>query len=261
MTRTAAAGLPESWQVSLPAFEGPLDLLLHLVRVNEVDLTDIPVATICDQFHETLRLMEELDLDIAAEYVYEAAQLIFLKSRMLLPRQRNEKGEEEDPRQELVERLLEYRRLKEAAQSLAEIHSLRREVWTLPARPLPEAEAEEGGIEIGDVSLYDLLGALRTVLVRYDYDHPLPIHLRGEQFSVRSQVERLLARLEGGRTVDLLDDLRARSSRGEVVAAFLAVLELCRLRIVRLHQTESGEVLIRATGTRLAEHDLEALES
>lgn len=257
---TAATGLPESWRVSLPEFEGPLDLLLHLVRINEVDLTDIPVATICDQFQETLRLMEELDLDIAAEYVYEAAQLIYLKSRMLLPRQRNERGEEEDPRQELVERLLEYRRLKEAAQSLAEIHSLRREVWTLPKRPLPETGDEEG-IELGDVSLYDLLGALRTVLVRYDYEHPLPLHLQGERFTVRSQVERLLARLEGGQAVDVLADLKARRSRAEVVAAFLAVLELCRLRIVRLHQTRSGELLVQATGARLAEHDLEALEA
>ena len=260
MTTQAAAGLPESWSVSLPEFEGPLDLLLHLVRVNQVDITDIPVATICDQFHETLRLMEELDLDIAAEYVYEAAQLIYLKSRMLLPRQRNERGEEEDPRQELVERLLDYRRLKEAAQSLAEIHSLRREVWTLPKRPLPEAEREDG-IELGDVSLYDLLGSLRTVLVRYDYEHPLPLHLRGERFTVRSQVERLLAGLEEGKVIDVLADLKARGSRGEVVAAFLAVLELCRLRIVRLHQTGDGDILIQATGARLAEHDLEALES
>jgi segregation and condensation protein A len=254
------AALPAAWRVHLPEFEGPLDLLLHLVRINKVDLKDIPVATICDQFHETLRLMERLDLDIAAEYVYEAAQLIYLKSRLLLPRQRNAQGEEEDPRQELVERLLEYRRLKEAAQSFAQIHSLRREVWTLPGRPVPEVEGGEG-VELGDVSLYDLLGALRTVLVRYDYDHPLPLHLHGERFTVRSQVERLMAALGEGKTIDLLADLRARRSRGEVVAAFLAVLELCRLWIVRLHQTEGGDILVSGTGRSLAAHDLEALES
>ena len=254
--------LPESWRVRLPIFEGPLDLLLHLIQINDIEITDIPVATICDQFHDYLGLMEELNLDVAGEYIYEAALLIHLKSKMLLPRPARRPGEEpeEDPRQELVERLLEYRRLKEAAQSLAEIHSLRREVWTLPKRPLPEAEREDG-IELGDVSLYDLLGSLRTVLLRYDYEHPLPLHLRGERFTVRSQVERLLASLEAGKVLDVLADLKARGSRGEVVAAFLAVLELCRLRIVRLHQTGDGGILIRATGARLAEHDLEALES
>ena len=103
--------LPESWRVQLPVFEGPLDLLLHLVRINEVDIKDIPVAKICDQFHEYLRLMEELDLDIAAEYIYEAALLIQLKSKLLLPRPKRADGTEieEDPRQELVTRLLEYR--------------------------------------------------------------------------------------------------------------------------------------------------------
>ena len=93
--------LPESWRVHLPIFEGPLDLLLHLVKVNQVEITDIPVALICDQFHEYLRLMEELDLDVAGEYIYEAAQLIQLKSRMLLPRPRSEDGgrcREDDPR-------------------------------------------------------------------------------------------------------------------------------------------------------------------
>ena len=106
-TEASAGLLPESWRVHLPVFEGPLDLLLHLIKLNKVEITDIPVATICDQFHAYLQLMEELNLDVAGEYIYEAALLIHLKSKMLLPRPVKAPGEpEEDPRQELVERLL-----------------------------------------------------------------------------------------------------------------------------------------------------------
>ena len=259
MTTRTAAGLPESWSVSLPEFEGPLDLLLHLVRVNRVDLTDIPVATICDQFHETLRLMEELDLDIAAEYVYEAAQLIYLKSRMLLPRQRNERGEEEDPRQELVERLLEYRRLKEAAQSLAEVHRLRQGIWTRDAPPEADPGGEGEAVDLGDVSLFDLLAALRTALDRYHREHPPPYHLRGQSFSVGGQLRRLLEAMGRGRPYDLIADLRDRSCRAEAVAAFLAVLEMARLNLVRLHQTEGGDILLYRTTRQASAEELEAI--
>lgn len=149
-----AALLPDSWRVHLPIFEGPLDLLLHLIKLNKVEITDIPVAKICDQFHAYLLLMEELNLDVAGEYVYEAALLIHLKSKMLLPRQVRKEGEpEEDPRQELVERLLEYRKLKEAAQSLAELDRVRMGIWTRKPQPLPGPDlAEEVEVDLGEVS-------------------------------------------------------------------------------------------------------------
>ncbi len=258
---TLSSGLPPAWSVRLPEFEGPLDLLLHLVRVNEVELTDIPIARICDQFHETLRLMEAMNLDVAAEYVYEAAQLIYLKSRTVLPRGTGpEGGPADDPRQELVERLLEYRRLKEAAHCLAEIHSLRREMWPTPGRPLP-GDAAGDGVELGEVSLYDLLGALKTVLARYDHEHPEPWLVPLERYSVRDQLERLLGELDATRPFDLIADLRARRTRGEIVAAFLAVLELARLALIRLHQTAGGEILLQRTERELGPQDLEALEA
>ena len=254
--------LPEAWHVHLPVFDGPLDLLLQLVKVNEVEITEIPVAKVCDQFHAYLALMEELDLDVAAEYIYEAALLIHLKSRLLLPRRKDEHGREveDDPRQELVERLLEYRRLKEAAQSLAELDSVRRGMWTRDA-PRPDlADGEEAGeIDLGDVSLFDLVGALKTVLDRFERAHPPPYHLDRETFSVRDQVHRLLAVLHGGRPYDLVDDLRLRSSRAEVVAAFLAVLELARLNVVQLHQTETGDILLYRTTREVGAEELEGV--
>jgi segregation and condensation protein A len=252
--------LPEAWRVQLPVFEGPLDLLLHLIKINQVEITDIPVATICDQFHEYLRLMEELDLDVAAEYVYEAALLIQLKSKLLLPRPRLADGTvvEEDPREELVQRLLEYRRLKEAAQSLAEVDRLRQGVWTRPRRAWRADGDEEVALE--EVSLYDLLSTFRQVLDRFDRDHPEPIQLPGESFPVRAQFERLLGALEAGRPFDLLDDLRARSCRAEAISAFLAVLELARLHLVRLHSTASGAIVLYRTTRDLSDEELEAIQ-
>ncbi len=253
--------LPESWRVHLPVFEGPLDLLLHLIKMNKVEITDIPVATICDQFHAYLQLMEELNLDIAGEYIYEAALLIHLKSKLLLPRPPKAEGEpEEDPRQELVERLLEYRRLKEAAQSLAELDRLRMGIWTRRPQPMPKPDPEEAEeVELGEISLFDLLGALKGALLRYEREHPPPLQLTLEAYSVRGQFERLLGRLDAGRPFDLLDDLRTRSCRSEAIAAFLAVLELARLNLVRIHQTESGDILLYRTTRELGVHDMEAI--
>ena len=239
--------LPASWRVHLPAFEGPLDLLLHLVRINEIEITDIPVALVCDQFQEYLALMDELDLDIAAEYIYEAALLIQLKARVLLPQPEPEAGEaSEDPRRELIERLLEYQRLKEAAQTLAEVDDLRHGLWTRSGTPAA-APGDDEEFDMGDLSLFDLLQVLRNVLKRYDEEHPSPLTYQGETFSVRGQIERLLRRFDGGRSLDLQDDLFALSSRAEAIACFLAVLEMARLNLVRLHSAGDRSVLLFRT--------------
>jgi segregation and condensation protein A len=253
--------LPDAWRVHLPIFEGPLDLLLHLIKLNRVEITDIPVATICDQFHAYLQLMEELNLDVAGEYIYEAALLIHIKSKMLLPRPAKAEGEpEEDPRQELVDRLLEYRRLKEVAQSFAEVDRMRMGIWTRKPQPLPTLpEDEEEQVDLGEVSLFDLLSALKTALVRYDREHPPPIQLSLEAYSVRGQFDRLMGLLDAGRPYDLVNDLKERTCRAEAIATFLAVLELARLNLIRVHQTESGDILLYRTTRELGDHDREAI--
>lgn len=261
----AAAQVPAAWRVQLPAFEGPLDLLLHLVRINQVTLTDIPVATICDQFHAYLELMEELDLDVAGEFIYEAAQLIVLKSKLLLPRPTKSDGtplEGEDPRQELVQRLLEYRRLKDAAQVLAEVDRVRQGLWTRKVDARRELGQEEAAqVELAEVSLFDLLSAMKSVLVRFDREHPEPIRLRPESYPVRGQFERLLATLSPTRPLDLLADFRSLSCRAEVISAFLAVLELARLNLVRIHQTGVGDLLLFRTTRELSVADFEAIQT
>ena len=255
--------LPDSWEVRLPVFEGPLDLLLHLIKINEVEITDIPVLLVCEQFHEYLRRMEELNLDIAGDYIFMAAYLIHLKSKLLLPRSpRRADGEpEEDPRQDLVERLLEYRRIKDAAQTLAEVDSVRRGMWTRSTDELAQiAKEQASAVELGELSLFDLLRTFKGVLERFDREHPEPLHLRGESFSVRSQLERLLRALRAGRPYDLVDDLRTLTCRAEAIAAFLAVLEMAKLNLVRLHQTRDGSILLHRTTRELDVRELETVQ-
>lgn len=269
MSETAAAPaakgtlLPESWRVHLPVFEGPLDLLLHLIKLNKVEITDIPVAVICDQFHEYMRLLEDLNLDVAGEYIYEAALLIHLKSKMLLPKPPKQEGEpEEDPRQELVERLLEYRRLKEAAQSLAELDRVRMGIWTRKPQPLSKPDLSEmEEIDLGEISLFDLMGALKQALVRYEREHPPPMLLSHEEYSVRGQFDRLLSALDAARPFDLVNDLKNLTCRAQAIATFLAVLELARLNLVRIHQTESGDIILYRTTREFDQLERETIGS
>ncbi len=254
--------LPETWRVRLPDFEGPLDLLLHLIKINQVEIVDIPVAIICDQFHAYLELMEELNLDVAGDYIYMAAYLIHLKSKLLLPNPRTLDGEEvsDDPRQDLVERLLEYQRLKDAAQTLAEVDSLRRGMWSRSSDELRRiAKEDTPELDLSEVSLFDLLRTFKQVLERFEKEHPEPLLLPGEVFTLRQQIERLLETLRAGRPFDLVDDLRCLSCRREAIAAFLAVLEMARLSLVRLHQTAKGAILLYRTTRDLDASELEAI--
>ncbi len=255
--------LPETWQVRLPDFEGPLDLLLHLIKVNQVEITDIPVAIICDQFHAYLELMEVLNLDVAGDYIYMASYLIHLKSKMLLPNPRTLDGKEvtEDPRQDLVQRLLEYQRLKEAAQTLAEVDSLRRGMWSRSSDELRHiAKEDTPELDLSEVSLFDLLRTFKHVLERFEKENPEPLLLPGEVFTLRQQIERLLETLSAGRPFDLVDDLRCLSCRQEAIATFLAVLEMARLSLLRLHQTAQGAILLYRTTRELDAAELEAIQ-
>ncbi|HYN20982.1 MAG TPA: segregation/condensation protein A [Thermoanaerobaculia bacterium] len=233
--------------IAIEAFSGPFDLLLHLIRVNEVSITDIPIAEITEQYSAYLDAMQELDLDIASDYVALAAELIYIKSRMLLPREPG--AAEEDPRRDLALRLQEYERFKQAAEDFHGIDTLRAGLWSRPATEVPRSS--EG--ETLEVSLFDLIQAFRQATERYRLAHPPSLEIRHIRFSVRSKMEELLARLEasGRETLSLLAFLGEMHYRAEAVTAFLAALELIRLGVVRVFQpTPFGE--IHATRTDLA---------
>ncbi len=233
----------DGYAVKLDVFEGPLDLLLHLIRQNEVDITDIPIARIAAQYLDTIEWMEELDLDVAAEYLVMAATLALIKSRMLLPDESHEDEDGIDPRAELVHRLLEYQRFKEAAETLSRRRLLGRDVFSIigpgPERT-PSAERE---IEVG---IFDLIAAFRDVLEKSDsaqWKH----EVETEHVTVRDRMMVVMDLLEANESIEFMrifasPDGGARASRAVMVATFLAVLELARLAALRIYQglSESG---------------------
>lgn len=235
-----------STNVQLEIFEGPLDLLLHLIKKNEVSITDIPIATITEQYLATLELMETLNLDVAGEFLVMAATLIHIKSRMLLPAGETTPDEDEDegadPRDELVRRLLEYQRFKDAAEQLEQREVLTRDVFARNAAPT-ESPAPAG---FREVSVLELLAAIQRVIERLPKDIVHQVIL--DKVTVRQKMTLLLDRLRSQAQVyfeSLFDDAKTRM---DVVVTFLAMLELVKVRAIRIVQEElSGPILIEAT--------------
>jgi segregation and condensation protein A len=230
-------------RVQLEIFEGPLDLLLHLIKKNEVSISDIPIAVITEQYLATLEMMESLNLDVAGEFLVMAATLVHIKSRMLLPLADNEDDEEEgtDPRAELVRRLLEYQRFKDAADQLERRDVLSRDVFARAAASAEEIDPPA----FHEVSVFELLTALRRVMERLPKDAVHEVSL--EKITVREKMTLLLDILRAqGHT--LFESLFAGvKTRMEVVVTFLAMLELVKARVIRVFQEEmSGPIQIEA---------------
>jgi segregation and condensation protein A len=233
-----------AYQVSLPSFHGPLDLLLHLIKKNELDIYDIPILLITEQFSAYLGAMEELDLEVAADYIYMAALLINIKSKMLLPRDESAAADE-DPRQELVDRLLEYQRFKSVAESFAELDVLRMGVWSRKPVQVPGSDASD--IDMSEVSLFDLIDAFRTALNRYKLNHPQAIELKRTVHKVSDKMTELYYEAREKSPIRLQWLLEGRD-RNELIAIFLAMLELVRLGGISLQQAHTfGEILVAKT--------------
>lgn len=235
---------PQGPAVVLPVFQGPLDLLLYLVRENRVSIWDIPVATICDQYQAWLATMEELDLAVAGEYLVCAAWLLAIKSRMLLPRR--EKGEE-DPRAELVERLLAYEKVKRQAAELASLLAWREGVWPVQVS-FGEAKSEED-VALEDVDVAVLARAMREVMERFRREHPPGLVLPPLRHTVQEKMQELLAFLAEQRSFPLLSHMLTRPDRLEAVTCFLAALELVWVKAARVHQRlPFAEIYLTPTG-------------
>jgi segregation and condensation protein A len=229
-----------AYQVTLPSFHGPLDLLLHLIRKNEIDIYDIPITLITQQYNEYLDAMEQLDVEVAADFVYMAAVLINIKSKMLLPR--DESAEGDDPRKELVDRLVEYQRFKAVAETFAELDVVRMGMWSRPPAKLPGAEPSE--IDMSEVSLFDLIDAFRTALNRYKEAHPQSIELQRIVHRVSDKMRELYDKVNERSEIRLQWFLEGRG-REELIALFLGTLELVRLGGISLRQSDTfGEIVI-----------------
>ena len=242
--------------VNLGVFAGPLDLLLHLIKQNEVSIYDIPIVEICDQYHRHLDAMQELDLDVAGEFLWMASWLLQLKSRMLLP---SHDDDGEDPRQELVERLLEYRRVKELAALLYEKDVVRRCLWA----PCLDADVgpEEVDLDWEDVDLRLLAAAYLEAMERFAAAHPPPLQVMPLRFRVRDSMRELYERVSTDDIVPLLRDLQRRADPEEVVVVFVAALELVRLGAVCAEQRRPfAEIYLRRGSQTLAREQIEGHE-
>ena len=233
----------QNYPVHLENFDGPLDLLLHLIKKNEVNIYDIPVALITQQYLDYVNLMQELNLDVAGEFLVMAATLIHVKSRMLLPRpDPAQEDPEEDPREALVRRLLEHQKFKAAAELLHERETVRSAQRMRPDERVADVvgEAEEPEIE---VDLFSLMSAFRQVLERAK--HRPTMHLPPEQISVETRIEQLLARLSVTDACGFEELFADVQTKPGMIVTFLALLEMIRLKLVRVFQGGAfGEIRV-----------------
>ncbi len=239
-----------TYEVRLEAFEGPLDLLLHLIREHEIDIYDIPIATVTEQYLEYIRVMETLDLALAGEFLEMATTLIRIKIRMLLPPSIDETEEEEDPRVELVRQLVEYKKFKEAAQVLSGHEVERRDhfqhgVDTHAYRTVDEEDVEPDEF-LREVTLFDLVDCLREVLARVP--ERIDVHeVNLDRISVEDRIEFIRERIRSSHAISFRNLFSAASDKAEIVATFIALLELIRLGdIVAAQSSVFGEIEIKA---------------
>lgn len=235
---------PYALQVFLEAFEGPLDLLLYLIRRQNIDILDIPIAEISKQYVQYIELMKDMQLELAGEYLLMAAMLAEIKSRMLLPRPETTEEEEEDPRAELVRRLQEYERYKKAAEDIAELPRLERDVHVVSA----DAPERKVTVKLPDVTLKELLLAFHDVLKRAEMFTNL--HVAREPLSVRQRMSEILTRIQGKNFAQFGDLFDPEEGRMGVAVTFIAILELLRASTIEVVQSEEYAPLhIRAASS------------
>jgi segregation and condensation protein A len=239
---------PRALEVFLEAFEGPLDLLLYLIRRQNLDILEIDVSAITEQYMRYVELMDAMQFELAAEYLVMAAMLAEIKSRMLLPRTAAIEEDEEDPRAQLIRRLQEYERFKKAAEDIEELPRMERENFSVQAAP-PELDRSRPH---PDVDMRELLVALGEVLRRADmYEHH---HIQREALSTRERMSQVLERIRGHQFVPFVSLFKVEEGRLGVVVTFLAIMELIKESLVEIVQTEDfGPIHVKAR----IEQDLE----
>lgn len=242
---------PYALQVFLEAFEGPLDLLLYLIRRQNIDILDIPVAEITKQYVQYIEMMSDMQLDLAGEYLVMAAMLAEIKSRMLLPRPETEEEEEEDPRAELVRRLQEYERFKQAAQDISDLPRLERDVFVA----VVDAPDRKVVTQLPDVTMKELLLAFHDVLKRAEMYSNLK--LTREPLSTRQRMSEILTRIKAGQFTVFADLFDAEEGRMGVAVTFIAILELLKEAVIEVVQSEEfAPMHVRAASSvRLVEEE------
>jgi segregation and condensation protein A len=236
------------YKVKLEVFEGPLDLLLYLIKQDEIDIYDISIERITRQYLEYLQAFKELNIELAGEFIVMAANLIYLKSRSLLPVDQqppDENAEEDDPRWDLIRQLIEYKKFKEAA---TQLHLREVEQERIFAREGGSSRLIEEPLRLGEVGIFQLINAFQTVIQRVEARQDVQ-EVFGERFSVSEKIDTILQRVAAGSPIRFSDLFGAVVSRLEVVVTFLALLELIRLKQVRAVQKNIFEEIEIASAT------------
>ena len=237
---------PQALEVFLEAFEGPLDLLLYLIRRQNLDVLDIPIAEITRQYMQYILLMQDLNLELAGEYLLMAAMLAEIKSRMLLPRPQTVEGEEDDPRAELVRRLQEYERYKRAAEDMDKLARLERDVFQASAEVVEKKVVKV----LPEITLQEMLLAFKDVVQRAAmFAH---LHVQREPLSVRQRMSEVLSSLESGGLVSFTTLFKPEEGRMGVTVTFVALLELMREGLIEVVQAEAYSPLHIRLATRPA---------
>ncbi|MBU2235234.1 MAG: segregation/condensation protein A [Proteobacteria bacterium] len=226
-----------SYEIKLDIFEGPLDLLLYLIRKNEIDIYNIPIALITEQYLAYIEMMRSLNLDLAGEYLVLASTLIHIKSKLLLPPDESEGEEEEgeDPRAELVQQLLEYQIFKEAALRLENRPLLERDVFTRGAPGEAPSAAEEEGEAMIEVGVFELVAAFRRIIA--GFDRPEELEIDAEKMSMTDRINEIMEMLSEKQQMTFVELIGDRTDRRWIICTFLAILELMKLRMIRAYQS------------------------
>lgn len=240
--KESAIPLEQQFRVTLPAFEGPLDLLLHLIKKHELDILDLPIAFVTERYLAYLGVMRELNLDVASDYLLMAATLAHIKSKMLLPSVPSDQddevlGEPEDPREELIRRLLEYQKYKLAAEQLGGRAIAGRDVFPRGA-PAPEAS---GPAPLADIGMFKLLDAFEAVLKRVRGN--LSLEVSAERITIQERITQICEILQARRSCEFEELFLQLSTRYEVVVTFLALLEMAKMRMARIYQAGAGSAI------------------
>lgn len=233
--------MTQLYEVKVDSFEGPLDLLLHLVNKMEIDIYDIPVAEITEQYMAYIHTMQEIELNVASEYLVMAATLLAMKSATLLPKQHeidHEDEYEEDPKEQLIARLIEYRKYKEAAATLKEKELEENQIYTRVPFEFPE-DMEKAPVTRGELSIFTMIDAMEQVIKRQTWNRPLQTTIDKMELSIEERMEEVLQLVESTQSYIAFDELFPYGNRTHIVTTFLAILQLLKERKIFCEQKEN----------------------
>lgn len=240
--------MTKSYQVKVDGFEGPLDLLLHLIHRYEIDIYDIPVSQITDQYMQFIHTMQELELDLASEYLVMAATLLALKSQMLLPNPSIDEAEdeelEEDPREDLMRRLIEYRKYKQAAEELKGKELEANRIYTRPPMEMEPAEERQREVQHGEASVYEMVQAMSHLLERTKHQAKQESKVQRDEIPIQVRMNEILQRIELKKEGTPFTQLFEKRTRSHMVVTFIALLELMKSRSIVCVQQQHFEELV-----------------